>query len=197
MATPHEGPKQPSNTADPLFVRANLAVTDVSPAAGALPNDIARLKLCPKFGLGCFTAGGVETVWVRVLDVHPAPATATSTRTPKHAQSFLMDGLTGRMAQHQPGSDALLEIEESVDRDSRPNRSEHGDDQRKHGANDTNGYRTTNALVPMCRREQNQREGRAAPPPQQWFEKPNEVPAEKQLLRETRRHRYGRPPSQL
>jgi hypothetical protein len=91
MATPHDGPRHPSNTADALFVRANLAVTDLSPAAGAPSNDIARLKLWANVDLWRTAGGGEETAGV--LEAHPAPTIATSVSSPSHFRDLpLPDG---------------------------------------------------------------------------------------------------------
>src|SRR4030095_16849111 len=78
--TPHDGTKHPSNTADALFVRANCAVTEVSPTARALPNDIERLKLWPKLDFGLATVGVGEAAGVAAL--HPTAALTTSTVPP-------------------------------------------------------------------------------------------------------------------
>ena len=67
-------------------MRVNFAVTDLSPTARALPNDIARLKLWPKLDLGRATAGAAETAWV--AEVHPTATIATSTRPPNHFRDF-------------------------------------------------------------------------------------------------------------
>src|SRR6185295_1050007 len=84
--TPHAGPKHPSNTADPLFVRVNVAVTDVSPTASALSNATARLKLWPKLDFARATSGVAE--FAEVGEVHPAAAIVTSTRPPNHLRDL-------------------------------------------------------------------------------------------------------------
>src|SRR5262245_18448377 len=74
MLTPQACPKQASNHGEPLLVRANPTVADLSPATRGFPNESARLKFLPKI------ADGRPAGAVAVVEDQPAAAIAANTR---------------------------------------------------------------------------------------------------------------------